>query len=929
MFDRPDRTTRTEAAVIGGVLLLAASFRLFHLASLPPGLFQDEAINGVNAQTILGGAPRWYYGEREPLYMYVAALTTLLLGATPLALRLASALTGIVGVAAGGAFARSLFGRRVGLLASFGLAVSLWLVDLSRIGFRAITLPMVAYLGLALFWRATRTARARDYLLSGGILGLSLYTYLSARFLPFALVGFVVLSLVQHRDWLRPRLGGMVLAGISAFVVCVPLGAYALRHPEILFGRPDQVALPGGSAFWPALLANVPRVLGMLAIRGDLNWRHNLSGVPVFEALDAALFLLGVVVAFRWRKPETSFVLVLATVMLVPSMLSQDSPHYLRTIGASGALYALWGLGADRAARGVGALVDRCLNVARARAYASTAFLALVLIAAAGRTARDYFVLYARSPQLRDAYASDLTAVGEFLAASPIWNEDHRSVYLPSQWIDNRGSIAYFLYPRLAPAERSHWIDPQTIGTFVDLNQTVPLPSRPSLYVVPASDATTARILGSDVRESDPITDQGQVVARAIVAAPLDSAPTSLGVRFGPWLELESATNDATTTTLRWKVLGLPPYQPSVFVHLEDEQRHTIAQADSVIGLPVPAWRVGAEFVTLHVPRWLPGTPPGRYHLIVGVYDKDGGQRETAVRAGQNLAEVDAGIAVLADPVAGIPDLPNPVDLPVAPGLQLRSVDVPSTVEAGAALPVTLLWEAVGPGRADLQVGILLRSADGKTLQEWWGRPGGDAFPTTRWGPSQAVRQIQDLRVPPEAAGTLLVETTARVVGQTAGPAREIARVTANPSVHTFTPPAPSHPIGARFGGVGTLVGSDFPDHVQPGRPVRVVLYWRAGAATTTAETVFVHLLDAANHVVGQRDEPPLHGTRPTTGWVAGEYLTDPHDLLVDPRAKAGIYQIEVGMYDPRTGVRVSTETSDNRIIVGSLQVEPAASPAR
>lgn len=913
--------------LIGAVLLLAAAFRLYHLNTLPPGLFQDEAINGVNAQTIIAGAPRWYYGEREPLYMYVAALTTLLLGANPLALRLASALSGIVGVAAGGAFGRSLFGPRIGLLTAFGLAVSLWLVDLSRIGFRAITLPAVEYLGLALFWRATLTGRRRDYLLGGALLGLSLYTYLSARFLPFALVGFAVVALVRHRDWLRPRLGGMFLAGTSAFLVCVPLGGYALRHPVILFGRPDQVALPSGSAFWPALLANVPRVLGMLAIQGDLNWRHNLSGAPVFEVLDVALFLLGVVVALRWRKPETSFVLILATVMLVPSMLSQDSPHYLRTIGASGALYALWALGADRAARGIGALARRRWGGGVA-ARASTAFFALVLVTAAGRTARDYFVLYARSPQLRDAYASDLTGVGQFLAASPVWNENHRSVYLPSGWIDNRGSIAYFLYPRLAAAERARWIDPTTIGTFVDLTQSVPLPVRASLYIVPASDATTARILGPDVRGITPIADRGEVVARAIAAAPLASAPSSLGVHFGRWLELEGASSDATTTTLRWKVLATPPYQPSVFVHFEDQQHHTIAQGDSVIGIPVVAWQVGAEFVTLHVPRWPPGTPPGRYHLMVGVYDKEGGRREPATQAGKTLAEVDAGFAVLADAVGGHSDVAHPFDRTVAPGLRLRGADVPaSAVEAGSTLPVTLLWEAIGPTRDDLQVGILLRSADGTVLREWWGRPAGDAFPTSRWRTSQTIRQIQDLMVPPSAAGAVLLEVTARVTGEARSPAIEIARFAVKPSPHNFTPPTPSHRLNARFNGVGSLIGADFPDRVAPGRPVPVVLYWRADAATSTPETVFVHLLDGENHVVGQRDEPPLHGARPTTGWIHGEYLTDSHDLPVDPQLQPGTYEIEVGMYDPRSGARASTGTPANRIVIGSIQAE-AAPPA-
>ena len=65
----------------------------------------------------------------------------------------------------------------------------------------------------------------------------------------------------------------------------------------------------------------------------------------------------------------------------------------------------------------------------------------------------------------------------------------------------------------------------------------------------------------------------------------------------------------------------------------------------------------------------------------------------------------------------------------------------------------------------------------------------------------------------------------------------------------------------------------------------------------------------------------PVGGTRPTTIWVDGEYLTDPHEFVVDPAAKPGRYQIEVGLYDPATGARVTTGTPDNRIVVGWILV--------
>jgi len=79
--------------------------------------------------------------------------------------------------------------------------------------------------------------------------------------------------------------------------------------------------------------------------------------------------------------------------------------------------------------------------------------------------------------------------------------------------------------------------------------------------------------------------------------------------------------------------------------------------------------------------------------------------------------------------------------------------------------------------------------------------------------------------------------------------------------------------------------------------------------------------LDAQNKIVGQRDEPPGHGNRPTTGWVAGEYLADPHDVTIDPATPPGAYQLEVGLYDPQTGQRVQTDAQTDRAVVGQVMV--------
>jgi hypothetical protein len=964
--ESPGVGPRWEFAAIAMILLAAAALRLIRIASLPPGLFQDEAVYGVNAETILGGIARIYYGEREPMFEYLTAAVMLVLGRTPLALRVTAALVGTVGVAAGGALACQLFGRRIGLLTAAGMAASLWLTMLSRVGFRAITFPTVECLGLALLWRATRTGRARDFALSGAVLGLCLYTYLASRFLPVALITFVVVSFILDRQWMRKQLSGFVVAGIAAVVVCLPLGAYALRHPEMLMGRPDQVALPGGSAFLPALMPNVGRTLGMLFFHGDENWRQNFSGAPVFDPLNSLVFLAGLFVALRRRRPATTLVLVLLVVMLVPSMLSIDSPHYLRTEGAAVAVYAIWALGVAWMAQAASKLLQRARahpsalprakgtdslhqngpeggprdeatmspKVRSVGAFLPAAIVAIVLTVAVARTGWTYFVDYARNPAVSDAFSANIAAAGRFLSASPIWKNDRSNVFVTDRYYVNRGSIGFFLYPQLTPDEQAHWLDEQAIGTFFSQDKTIPLPVAPSIYVVDGDGQTALDSLGPAVQRTAWIYDDDRVAGRAIWAAPssADWFGRPDAARFGRWLELERVLVRPTTVALRWRVLAIPTYQPSIYVHVVDGQHHTLTTADQVVGFRVQDWRVGQEFVTWHPIHLPPGTPPGQYQLTAGVYRKETGAREPVVLAGRTVPDVSIGELTITEPVAGTVAVAHRINHSVAPGLNLVGYDLGQTeVEAGTSVPLTLVWQATEVQRASAETNVSLRSPSGMTLGEWRGPVGTAAYPTTQWPAGTTIRQLVDVPVAATASGAATISVTVRVGdGQPSVPPVDIAKIDVKASTHQFSAPHPQYPLSVEFAGVGTLVGYDLPDRdYRPGEIVPLTLYWHSKGSISTAYTVFVHLLDARSKVVGQRDEPPVHGSRPTTSWVSEEYVTDEHDVPVDSHLTPGTYQVEVGLYDPRTGQRVNTGTPDNRVLIGSVRVGAGATAAQ
>jgi hypothetical protein len=109
------------------------------------------------------------------------------------------------------------------------------------------------------------------------------------------------------------------------------------------------------------------------------------------------------------------------------------------------------------------------------------------------------------------------------------------------------------------------------------------------------------------------------------------------------------------------------------------------------------------------------------------------------------------------------------------------------------------------------------------------------------------------------------------------------------------------------------------PATVKAGDKVTVNLRWRAAAPLSTAYKVFVHVLDASGQsVVAQRDSEPQGGSAPTTGWVKGEVLEDAYALTLPAGTKAGEYPIEVGVYDPRSGDRLTLGDGANHLVLAT-----------
>jgi hypothetical protein len=138
---------------------------------------------------------------------------------------------------------------------------------------------------------------------------------------------------------------------------------------------------------------------------------------------------------------------------------------------------------------------------------------------------------------------------------------------------------------------------------------------------------------------------------------------------------------------------------------------------------------------------------------------------------------------------------------------------------------------------------------------------------------------------------------------------------------------APATPSGATFAALDgeTITLREYtvwPATARPGDVVGVRLAWSADDAPARPYKVFLHLLAADGRLVAQRDGEPGGGSRPTTGWAAGELVSDNHGLLLPADLPPGEYAQRLGLYDAfDPAIRLPVDGSDS-LLLGSMVVE-------
>lgn len=638
--------------VIVAILLVAFAFRIARIDEIPPGLSHDEAYNGITAIQALEGQWRVFYEINkgiEPLIIYLEALAFYAFGIGPVQLRLVNVMAGMLTVALVYPLAARLFDHRVALLAMGGLAISFWAIFVSRLTLRAVLLPLLLLLMLYLLWRAltaqpgrqapTETSIVKPYVilaffaLSGVAAGVTMYTYLSARFVPLivlTLFGYFLLNReITRWHWL-----GLVLHIVLWAVIFSPLATYFIENFESFTRRSNQVttiphALNG--EFEP-MIRNTLRTLGMFTFRGDTTDRYNLDGRPVFDWINGLLFYFGVgLLVWRlFRAPTRSApaVLLLSTTvfMLLPDFVTDDSPHFLRTIGALPMVYVFWAIGLDKF-----------------RSIHQPTLIFLVFAILLLHTTYDYFIRWANAPEARHIYGADIAEVAEYLKSVEAWE-------LPA--------ISAEYYRDLDPFRFNlHFHGHPPFVIWFDGTQSMAVPPLDSSlsprYIFPASapaaDVWTL-LLERLPEESGQEYNLYQLQAGSSLTKfqdRLDPVNVSINddlILLGYQVLGEVKQGGKVQVLLGWRALRrLPPGTDYTFqVQLRDSQGHIWLETDAN-GYDPDDWQpgiLGLQLLTLRLPGDL---PTGRFELIAQVIDR---QTQQALKSSTDDTVISLGTVV-------------------------------------------------------------------------------------------------------------------------------------------------------------------------------------------------------------------------------------------------------------------------------------------
>ncbi len=362
---------------IFAIVALGFFLRFYNINHTPPGVYPDEAVNGIDAVNAINtGNYQWFYpanNGREGLFMNMVALCFSLFGISIMALKLPAILCGTLTILGTYLLTKELFadylknspacnamrsiaGRkeRIALIAGYLTAVSFWAINFSRISFRANMLPAVLVFSFYFLFKGLRTKKWYDFALGGLVFGIGMHTYIAFRIAPVILIVMLFSFILSRKDFLREYWKKILIFVIFTIVSAAPMLYTFYAHPEYLESRSASVSILSPEVNGGHPVQTFLRSFSLSLVKynfwGDQNWRHNYPPYPILDILSGTAFLFGLVYSvwrliklfalrvFRKERNEKMdlylFLVAWFFIMLAPEFMTAEGlPHALRAIG--------------------------------------------------------------------------------------------------------------------------------------------------------------------------------------------------------------------------------------------------------------------------------------------------------------------------------------------------------------------------------------------------------------------------------------------------------------------------------------------------------------------------------------------------------------------------------------------------------------------
>ena len=331
---------KTEMIILVSILTLALFLRVYHITSMPQGLFTDQGFVGYSALRIIHEGWRPFYIPEIYLMAYSFTIYQLafwfkVFGESETSLKIFYVFLSMVGLPLIYWTFRQLAGVRVALLTLFILAIMRWHIIFSRNAFPTIQVPLYVFGTLAFLIYGINNGKKWAFFIAGLFFSLGFYTYQGFKIAPLLLLVYAIYEVCTNWEKIKKN-----RLNITGFLVLSLLITSPILHDMIstksLGSRESELSIISKiqqeHSIKPFLEVLTKTAL-MFNRHGDRMPRHNLQDYQMLDDVSAVLFILGLaygIVHIKRRKYFYAVIGFFVTSLLC--ILTTDPAHANRLL---------------------------------------------------------------------------------------------------------------------------------------------------------------------------------------------------------------------------------------------------------------------------------------------------------------------------------------------------------------------------------------------------------------------------------------------------------------------------------------------------------------------------------------------------------------------------------------------------------------------